>query len=172
MCWQHTVLNTYIENLASHLQAIIRTHHLNLDFRFWPFAALMSKNIQQSQIRHWVLSAVYAYDKIKSICFLAVSNYIILNCSRWWYLLLQDCQTRLDVAWGKGCLWERRGKTGLGSQPWREHLHCSQAQEGWHRSRLDRPPRSQWRKYFWVGRLITGRFLPLGTKRYGKSSQF
>ena len=46
MCWRHTVPNTCIKNLTSHLHAIIRTHHFNFDVRFWPISALMSKTIQ------------------------------------------------------------------------------------------------------------------------------
>ena len=60
--WQHTVPNTYIEDLTSHLHAIIRAHHFCFNIRFQPFTDLMLKIIHQSQIWHWVLSEIYAND--------------------------------------------------------------------------------------------------------------
>ena len=42
ICWQHKAPNTYIEDLTSHLHAMIRTHNFDFDVRFWPISAFMS----------------------------------------------------------------------------------------------------------------------------------
>ena len=48
--------------LGTHLHAMIRTHHFDLDIGFWPISTLMLKTLQQSRIPPWVLSVIFAYD--------------------------------------------------------------------------------------------------------------
>ena len=44
ICGQHAAPNTYVENLTSHLHALIRTHNFDFDIRFLPIRAHTSKN--------------------------------------------------------------------------------------------------------------------------------
>ena len=90
MCWQLTVPNIYIKNLTSHLHTIIRTHHFDVDVRFWPISALILKTTHQSWIWRWVLSVIYAYDQF----IWQIHNY---------YFLLSVCWTRGDHS-PHGCL--------------------------------------------------------------------
>ena len=60
MCWQHTVPNTYIKNLTSHLHAIVRTHHFDFDFRCWPISAVMLKTIHWS----WIWSCLRSKNNV------------------------------------------------------------------------------------------------------------
>ena len=52
--------------LGTHLLGMIRTQHFDFDVRFRPtVCTLLSKTLHQSQIRCWVLSVIYPYDRLK-----------------------------------------------------------------------------------------------------------
>ena len=70
ICWQHAAPNTYIANLTSHLNAMIRIHNFAFDVRFLPISADTSKtgaaccqHIKTNWIWHSILSVISAPDE-------------------------------------------------------------------------------------------------------------
>ena len=62
ICWQHAAPNTYIKNLTSHLQAMIRTHNFDFSIRYWPISAQTSNKTDHGKKQCLVLSVVSVHD--------------------------------------------------------------------------------------------------------------